>query len=133
MMKPISGLVAAAFLVVPLVLAGENPPPTPQPGVAGGTYVPGSHYSAVKAQQGRVQTDADWNEQLQACKRQNDELKKKFKARANELEIQLNQLQAAANKVDDSKKSAQDHNKAMKDSIRKLLDQWAEINRATNL
>ncbi len=59
-----------------------------------------------------------------------------MKSRANELEIQLQKLQAAADKSDENKKGSQgsqDHNKAMKDSIRKMLEQVAEIKRATNL
>lgn len=124
---------AAALLVVPLVLAAQTPTPTMSPGVSGGTFDARKNYAGVLMQQGRVQTDADWNEQVQACKRENEALKMRLRARANELETQLRQLQAAADQADTNRKSAQDHNKTIKDSIRKMLDQVAEINRATSL
>ena len=132
-MKTKLGLAAAALLAMPFALVAQTPTPTPKSGPAAGVYAPGKSFSGVQLQQGRVQTDADWNEQLQACKRQNEALKKQMKSRANDLEIQLHQLQAAADNADENKKNAQDHNKAIKDSIRKMLDQIAEINRATNL
>ncbi len=124
---------AAALLAVPLVLAAQTPTPTKSPGVSGGTFEARKNYAGVLMQEGRVQTDADWNEQVQACKRENEAFKRQLRARANELETQLRQLQAATDQADANKKSAQDHNKTVKDSIRKMLDQIAEINRATNI
>ncbi|MGA7990784.1 MAG: hypothetical protein WCC53_05075 [Thermoanaerobaculia bacterium] len=128
------GAVAAVLLATPLALAAQTPTPTRSPGAVTGTFDAGKSYVGVRTQQGRVQTDADWNEQLQACKRRNDSLARQLKTHANALEIQLRQLQAAADKADDNiKKGSQDrdHNKAIKDAIRKMLDQIAEINRAT--
>lgn len=130
------GLVATVLLAAPLALVAQTPTPTPKSGPAASAYAQGKSYSGVQLQQGRVQTDADWNEQVQACRRQNEALTKQMKSRANELEIQLQKLQAAADKSDENKKGSQgsqDHNKAMKDSIRKMLEQVAEIKRATNL
>jgi erythromycin esterase-like protein len=118
---------AAAVLTIPLALGAQTPAPTKT------VFDPGKAYTGVLTQQGRVQTDADWNEQVQACKRQNEALKQQLRSRANELQIQANQLQAAVERSDENKKSSQDHNKAMKDSIRKMLEQIAEINRATKL
>jgi hypothetical protein len=139
MKKPL-GAVAAAFLATlfatPLALAAQTPTPTKGPGPAAQAFDPGKSYTGVRVQQGRVQTDADWNEQLQACKRQNESLSRQLKRHSDALEIQLRQLQAAADKADDNiKKGAQDrdHIKAMKDSIQKLLDQIAEAKRATQL
>ena len=122
MRKP---FVAAAALAVPLVLGAQTPAPTKT------VLDPGKAYTGVRMQQGRVQTDADWNEKLEACRRQNEALKKQMKVRANDLEIQVRQLEAAVDKTDPPKKGSQDHKQAMKDSIRKMLDQIAEINRAT--
>ena len=136
-MKTKPGLAAAVLLATPFVLVAQTPTPTPKSGPAAGAYASGKSYSGVQLQQGRVQTDADWNEQLQACKRENEALSRKMKAHANNLEIQVRQLQAAADKADASGKSSdasgkssRDHSKAMKDSIQKLLDQIAEMNRA---
>ncbi len=118
---------AAAVLTIPLVLGAQTPAPTKT------VFDPGKAYTGVRTQQGRVQTDADWNEKLEACRRQNEALKKLVRLRASDLEIQVRQLEAAANKADEDKKNAQVHNRAVKDSIRKILDQIAEINRATKL
>jgi hypothetical protein len=132
-MKTNVGFVGAALLAAPFVLAAQTPTPTPKSAPATGVYATGKRFTGVQLQQGRIQTDADWNEQVQACRRQNEALKKQLKSRANELEIQLRQVQAVAEKADESKKNAQEHNKAIKDAIRKMLDQVAEMNRATNL
>jgi hypothetical protein len=40
---------------------------------------------------------------------------------------------ATADKTDEQKKNSQDHNKAIKDAIRKMIEQIAEVNRATHL
>lgn len=117
----------AALLLLPLALAAQSPTPTKAPA---GAVDPSKSYAGVKTQQGRVMTDADWNDQLQACKRQNEALKKLLKARANDLEIQLRKLEAAADASGEQKQGSQDHKRAMKDAIRKMLDQVAEINRA---
>lgn len=130
-MRTKPGFLVAAFLAAPSLLVAQTPTPTPKP--AAGTYAPAKKFSAVQMQQGRVQTDADWNEQLQACRRQNEALKKQMKARANELEILLRQLQAASDTSGETRKSGQDHTAATKDAIRKMLDQVAEINRASGL
>ena len=132
-MKTKPGLVATMLLAAPLALVAQTPTPTPKSGPAAGAYATGKSYSGVQLQQGRVQTDADWNEQVQACRRQNEALKKQMTSRAKELEIQLQMLQTAADKSDENKKNSQDHKKAMKDSIQKMLDQIAQINRATKL
>jgi hypothetical protein len=128
-----SQLAAAALLATPLVLAAQTPTPTPKSGPAASAYTQGKSYSGVQLQQGRVQTDADWNEQLQACKRQNDALKKQLKARANDLEIQLRKLEGAVDAADEHKQGSQDHKKATKDAIRKMLEMAAEMNRAASL
>ncbi len=44
------------------------------------TFDPTRHYSGVLAQQGRVQTDADWNEKVAACQRENAALRKQLEA-----------------------------------------------------
>lgn len=130
-MKSPLRIAAAALFATPLVLAAQTPAPTKAP--ASGASDPGKRFTGVHMQQGRVQTDADWNDKLQACKRQNEALKKQLKARANDLEIQLRKLEAAADAGGENKKGSQDHKKAMKDAIRKMLDQIAEINRASQL
>lgn len=53
----------------------------------------------------------------------------KVAPRSNDMEVGASQ----AEKADEHKKSSEDHNKAVKDAIRKMLEQIAEINRATNL
>lgn len=130
-MKRPPGFAAAALLAMPLVLAAQTPAPTRVPAAAAPD--PAKGFTGVHLQQGRVQTDADWNEKLQACKRQNEALKRQLKARANDLETQLHKLEAAADAGAEHKQGSQDHKKAMKDAIRKMLDQIAEINRASQL
>lgn len=130
-MKKQPGFVVAVLLATPFALVAQTPTPTPK-SAAAGAYAPGQKFSAVQMQQGRVQTDADWNEQLQTCRRQNEALKKQMKSRANELEKLLRQLQAASQSADETRKSGQDHTAATRDAIRKMLDQVAEINRASS-
>ena len=130
-MKTKPGLAASVLLAMPFVLVAQTPTPTPKSGAVSSAFAPGKSYSGVQLQQGRVQTDADWNEQLQTCRRQNEALKQHLRSQASELQIQANQLQAAVERSDENKKNSQDHKKAMKDSIRKMLEQIAEINRAT--
>jgi hypothetical protein len=120
-------LAVLAVLAIPLVLAAQTPTPTKS------TFDPSKTSVGVHLQQGRVQTDADWNEKVEACRRQNEALKKQMKLRSDDLEIKLRQLEAAVNKADAEKKSSSDHTRATKDAIRKLLDQVAEMNRASRL
>jgi hypothetical protein len=53
--------------------------------------------------------------------------------KSDAMEIQMRQQAQATNKADEQKKQSQDHTKALKEAVRKMLDQIAEINRATNL
>lgn len=122
---------AAALLAMPLALVAQTPTPVNTP--AAGALDSKKTYLGVRTQQGRVLTDADWNEKVKNCQSENEAFKRKLRARVNDLEIQVRQLEAAVNKADEQKKGSQEHNKAMKDSIRKMLDQIAEINRAANL
>jgi hypothetical protein len=55
-----------------------------------------------------------------------------LKQRANDMEIQANARQTEADKADEAKKNSADHNKTIKDAVRKMLEQIAELNRATN-
>lgn len=80
--------VTAAFLVAPLALVAQTPAPTKPPGAAGGPFEPGKSYVGVRQQQGKVQTDADWNEQVQTCRKENERLKAQLETlRAENLSL----------------------------------------------
>ncbi len=69
---------AAALLAFPLALVAQTPAPTKAP--SAGTFDAGKSYTGVRQQQGRVQTDADWNEKVAACQRENAALRKQLEA-----------------------------------------------------
>jgi hypothetical protein len=70
---------------------------------------------------------------LEPCPQTEAEKSSRLKAAKNQREMATGASQAQADKADEHKKNAQDHNKTLKDAVRKMLEQIAEINRATNL
>ena len=76
-----------------LASAGGAQTPTPTAGSGADTR---KKYSAVLQQQGRVQTDADWNEKVAACRRENEELKRQLEKLRAENHSLMRQLASPA-------------------------------------
>jgi hypothetical protein len=69
------GLLAAGTLAVAAIMTATSPP-TPTP--ASGNLDTKERYSGVLLQQGRVQTDKDWNDQVDRCRKENADLKRQI-------------------------------------------------------
>jgi hypothetical protein len=69
------GLLAAGTLAVAAIMTATSPP-TPTP--ASGNLDTKRNFSAAVLQQGRVQTDKDWNDQVDKCRKENADLKRQI-------------------------------------------------------
>jgi hypothetical protein len=94
-MKSLPRALAAALFAAPLALA-QTPTPTKAPGRAAGAFQPAKSFTGVQMQQGRVKTDADWNEQVETCKRENASLKSQLETLRNENAMLRRRLVAPA-------------------------------------
>ena len=69
-------ILAAATIGVAAAVVARASPPTPTPTAA--TLDTKKGYSGVVLQQGRVQTDKDWNDQIERCRKENADLKRQI-------------------------------------------------------